>query len=201
MPQSPSNPQTHLSAALQHHSTTQDLILGLYNVVKHHNLDFPDPTLEQLLAPLREALTSTTPEQRVQKLKEALSTGSTPDNILDHLRHSPIPQPDLEQALTAYNTLLKEAGDLSELLHLHHTALDLARTPEYAFEVDPRIRFGKPCLPGLRVCVYDVIEHLASGMSPSRIIHDFPDLTQQDLEKCQAFAKDLNTRAKQLSQE
>ena len=41
-------------------------------------------------------------------------------------------------------------------------------------EITPGIRFGKPCLKGTRISVYDVLSWLASGMSNEEIISDFP---------------------------
>ena len=42
-------------------------------------------------------------------------------------------------------------------------------------------RGGKPCIRGLRITVYDVLEYLASGMSEAEILRDFPDLTPEDI--------------------
>jgi uncharacterized protein (DUF433 family) len=43
--------------------------------------------------------------------------------------------------------------------------------------IEPGKRGGKPCIRGLRITVYDVLEYLASGMSETEILADFPDLT------------------------
>ena len=51
-------------------------------------------------------------------------------------------------------------------------------------------RGGKPCIRGLRITVYDVLEYLASGMSELEILSDFPDLTGEDIRACLAFAAD-----------
>jgi len=56
--------------------------------------------------------------------------------------------------------------------------------------IEPGKRGGKPCIRGLRITVYDVLEYLASGMSEEEIIRDFPDLTREDLRACLAFAAD-----------
>jgi uncharacterized protein (DUF433 family) len=56
--------------------------------------------------------------------------------------------------------------------------------------VEPGKRAGKPCIRGLRITVYDVLEYLASGMSESEILADFPDLTTEDIHACLAFAAD-----------
>jgi uncharacterized protein (DUF433 family) len=55
-------------------------------------------------------------------------------------------------------------------------------------------RGGKPCIRGLRVTVYDVLEYLASGMSEDEILSDFPDLTRDDIRACLAFAADRERR-------
>lgn len=56
--------------------------------------------------------------------------------------------------------------------------------------IDPAKRGGKPCIRGLRITVYDVLEYLASGMSDSDILKDFPDLTRDDIRACLEFAAD-----------
>ena len=56
--------------------------------------------------------------------------------------------------------------------------------------MDPNKRGGKPCIRGLRITVYEVLEYLASDMSEDEILADFPDLTREDLKACIAFAAD-----------
>ena len=56
--------------------------------------------------------------------------------------------------------------------------------------IEPGKRGGKPCIRGLRITVYDVLEYLASGMSEDEIVRDFPDLTRDDIRACLAFAAD-----------
>jgi uncharacterized protein (DUF433 family) len=56
--------------------------------------------------------------------------------------------------------------------------------------IEPGKRGGKPCIRGLRITVYDVLDYLASGMSQEEILDDFPDLTQEDIKACLAFAAD-----------
>jgi len=55
-------------------------------------------------------------------------------------------------------------------------------------EVDPEVRFGKPVIKGTRITVYDVLQWLASGMSHAEIIEDFPQLTDQHILACLAYA-------------
>lgn len=56
--------------------------------------------------------------------------------------------------------------------------------------LEPGKRGGKPCIRGLRMTVYDVLEYLASGMSPEQLLADFPDLTAEDIRACLAYAAD-----------
>ena len=60
--------------------------------------------------------------------------------------------------------------------------------------VEPGKRMGKPCIRGLRITVYDVLEYLASGMSEDEILADFPDLRREDIRACLAFAADRERR-------
>lgn len=56
--------------------------------------------------------------------------------------------------------------------------------------IDPAIRFGKPTIIGTRITVYDVLSWLASGMSQSDILKDYPELTKEHIQACLAFAAD-----------
>ena len=60
--------------------------------------------------------------------------------------------------------------------------------------VEPGKRGGKPCIRGLRITVYDVLDYLASGMTHEEILADFPDLTAEDIRACLAFAADRERR-------
>ena len=55
-------------------------------------------------------------------------------------------------------------------------------------------RGGKPCVRGLRITVYEVLEYLASDMSEAEILEDFPYLTREDLKACIAYAADRERR-------
>ena len=55
-------------------------------------------------------------------------------------------------------------------------------------------RSGKPCIRGTRMTVTDVLEYLAGGMSHQEVLVEFPDLTEQDIRACLAFAADRERR-------
>ena len=56
--------------------------------------------------------------------------------------------------------------------------------------IEPGKRGGKPCIRGLRITVYDVLDYLASGMTPEEILDDFDYLTIEDIQACLAYAAD-----------
>ena len=65
--------------------------------------------------------------------------------------------------------------------------------------IAPGKRSGKPCVRGLRITVYDVLEYLASGMTHEQILRDFPSLTEADIRACLAFAADRERKLELLS--
>ncbi len=54
-------------------------------------------------------------------------------------------------------------------------------------EINPEIRFGKPVIKGTRICFYDVLGWLASGMSFFEILEDFPQLNEESIYACLSF--------------
>ena len=54
--------------------------------------------------------------------------------------------------------------------------------------LEPGKRGGKPCIRGLRITVYDVLDWLSQGMTEQEITQDYPELTVEDIRACLAFA-------------
>lgn len=54
--------------------------------------------------------------------------------------------------------------------------------------IEPGKRGGKPCMRGMRITVYDVLDYLASGMTHQEILNDFPYLTEEDILACLSYA-------------
>ncbi len=65
--------------------------------------------------------------------------------------------------------------------------------------MEPGKRGGKPCIRGLRVTVYDVLENLASGMTHADILRDLPYLEEGDIRACLAFAADRERKLKRVN--
>jgi uncharacterized protein (DUF433 family) len=56
--------------------------------------------------------------------------------------------------------------------------------------INPKQRGGQPCIRGLRITVYDILEYLASDMTRDEILRDFPYLEQEDITAALMYAAD-----------
>ena len=65
--------------------------------------------------------------------------------------------------------------------------------------IEPGKRSGKPCIRGLRITVYDILNMLSDGMSYDEIIDDFPKITREDILACLAFAAERENTITKLS--
>lgn len=54
--------------------------------------------------------------------------------------------------------------------------------------VDPHQCGGRPCVRGLRIRVTDVLDLLATGLSPAQVTEELPDLEVEDIAACLRFA-------------
>jgi uncharacterized protein (DUF433 family) len=60
--------------------------------------------------------------------------------------------------------------------------------------IEANKRGGRPCVRGLRITVYEVLEYLASEMTEAEILDDFPGLTREDLKACIGYDADRERR-------
>lgn len=54
--------------------------------------------------------------------------------------------------------------------------------------VNPEQCGGRPCIRGLRIRVSDVLDLLASGVSPEEVLEELPDLESADVAAALRFA-------------
>ena len=54
--------------------------------------------------------------------------------------------------------------------------------------VDPEKCGGRPCIRGMRIRVSDILNRLADGLTPERILQELPDLEAEDIRACLRFA-------------
>ncbi|MDX1908987.1 MAG: DUF433 domain-containing protein [Bacteroidia bacterium] len=62
--------------------------------------------------------------------------------------------------------------------------------------LDPQVRFGRPCIVGTRIAVYDILAWLSQGMSIPEILADFPELEETHIRASLAYAADRGRRVK-----
>jgi uncharacterized protein (DUF433 family) len=60
--------------------------------------------------------------------------------------------------------------------------------------IEPGKRGGRPCIRRMRIAVADVLGWLAAGMTHQGIIADYPELTENDIRACLAYAADRERR-------
>jgi len=58
--------------------------------------------------------------------------------------------------------------------------------------IDPKICFGKPCIKGHRIWVSLVLDFLASGMSVSHVLSQYPGLDEADIYACIAYGAEMS---------
>jgi uncharacterized protein (DUF433 family) len=60
--------------------------------------------------------------------------------------------------------------------------------------IEPGKRGGRPCIRHMRIAVADVLGWLAAGQSHQQILEDFPELTEEDILACLAYAAERERR-------
>src|SRR5205085_284016 len=60
--------------------------------------------------------------------------------------------------------------------------------------IEPGKRGGRPCIRHMRIAVADVLGWLAAGQTHAQILDDFPELTEDDIRACLAYAADRERR-------
>jgi len=90
--------------------------------------------------------------------------------------------------LTMGSTLLSVYLYLDKFKPQPYTAIMPTQNISSRITLEPDKRGGRPCVRGLRVTVYDVLEMLAEGMSEIEILEDFPELESADIRACLMYA-------------
>ena len=54
--------------------------------------------------------------------------------------------------------------------------------------LDPEQCGGRPCIRGMRIRVLDVLDLLASGLTPEEVLEELPDLEREDIHAALKFA-------------
>jgi uncharacterized protein (DUF433 family) len=61
-------------------------------------------------------------------------------------------------------------------------------TVDSRITIEPGKRSGQPCIRGLRITVWDILNWLAAGMTEQEIIDDYPELEPEDFRAAYEYA-------------
>ena len=64
----------------------------------------------------------------------------------------------------------------------------MGATSETRITIEPGKRSGQPCIRGLRITVWDVLDWLAAGMTEAQIMDDYPELEKDDFRAVYEYA-------------
>lgn len=68
--------------------------------------------------------------------------------------------------------------------------LDSLVNSQQRITTNPKQCGGRPCIRGMRICVIDVLDLLASGLSNAQILEEMPDLEPEDIQAVLGYARD-----------
>lgn len=60
--------------------------------------------------------------------------------------------------------------------------------------IEPGKRSGQPCIRGMRITVWEVLDWMAAGMSESEILSDYPELEPADFRAVYDYAARVGRR-------
>ena len=61
--------------------------------------------------------------------------------------------------------------------------------------IEPGKRGGKPCIPSLRITVWDVLGWLGAGTTEEQILEEHPDIEKADFPAVYQFAAEAGRKA------
>lgn len=61
--------------------------------------------------------------------------------------------------------------------------------------IDPTICHGKACIKGTRIMVSVILDNLAEGETPERILRSYPTLRPEDIQAALTYAAEMDSWA------
>ena len=58
--------------------------------------------------------------------------------------------------------------------------------------INPQICFGRPCIRGHRIWVSLILDYLASGVTQSELLAEYPGLEGADILACTAYGAEMS---------
>jgi uncharacterized protein (DUF433 family) len=82
-------------------------------------------------------------------------------------------------------TLLRRLANNARIVSMNYQEI---------ISIEPGKRGGRACIRHMRIAVADVLGWLAAGQTHEQILADFPELTEDDIRACLAYAADRERR-------
>ena len=189
-----------LDRVLEWHQLSQKVVGGLVKLLDQHKLALEATGgLDRMLEQHKLAFEATGGLDRMlEQHKLAFEAAGGLGRMLEQHKSALEATGGLGRMLEQHKLTLEAAGGLGRMLEQHKLALEAAGELSQTITVEAGKRGGQPCIRGLRITVYDILECLASGMTEDEMLSDFPDLTPEDIRACLAFAADLDGRLMSL---
>jgi uncharacterized protein (DUF433 family) len=61
--------------------------------------------------------------------------------------------------------------------------------------VEPDKRSGKPCIRGMRITVWEILQWRGAGVTEDEILADYPELEPEDFQAVYTYAAEMGKRA------
>ena len=65
--------------------------------------------------------------------------------------------------------------------------------------VNPDVMLGKPCIKGTRITIELIITKLSEGITTSKLLEGYPQLTELDIRSALAYSADVISREELLA--
>ena len=189
-----------IDRVLEQHRAEQDMGGFVYEVQKRQEL--AQQAADELAAVIgQQDLAESFIDDKTRILenqKKALDAAGGINRLLQLYQEATKALAEVGAALEKYQAALDAAGGMDRFMERHKMFMAAAREFSPIFTIEPGKRFGKPCIRGIRMTIHDVLEYQTSGMTDAEILHDFSNLTQEDLDVCRAFGAYMEERFKSI---
>lgn len=87
--------------------------------------------------------------------------------------------------------LAREVGEEQGIIDYCRAMEDIAAEFINTLVIDHDLKSGKPCIRGMRITAFDILELISEGNTPEQILGEHADLKQSDISDCIQFGLKL----------
>ena len=173
------NDKNAIRSVVEIHKATDTAIFSL--ATEKQGLKNLQKTVERMLEPMEGEKNDTPHINGGRAVSAVFQATPAPGEILhrqaDRIRES---HGNRERAT-------EEAGGPAMIAEHCQMAQELAREFTNTLTVNPRVKSGKPCVRGMRITAFDILELVACGRTAEQILDQEPLLKETDIQDCIQF--------------